>query len=156
MIYFKRRCGNRQVENNNPGLFLKGLRSDQHRTRPLPDCCPAKGQPLQESFGVFFCLESADRVLLHSKSGTSNRAYRLEQAQTAFKAAVTCLRAPRGTDTSATKMSGVSTRAGTGIRAHTRRVILQARYLYESLRQLSSDSSGEQAHTKATSYLGLS
>jgi len=43
------------LRGNNPGTFLKGLRSD-NRVSKRANRCPAKGQPLQESFGVFFCL----------------------------------------------------------------------------------------------------
>lgn len=43
------------VKGQNPGSFLKGLCGSK-RVLDRADCCPAKGQPLQESFGVFFCL----------------------------------------------------------------------------------------------------
>lgn len=49
----------------NPGTFLKGLRGS-NRVSVLGICCPAKGQPLQESFGVLllgrrYCLEGVTR-----------------------------------------------------------------------------------------------
>jgi len=53
MLYSNRRCGNRYFLTNYPGSFLKGLRSNTALSGRVY-CCPAKGQPLQESFGVFF------------------------------------------------------------------------------------------------------
>lgn len=75
MLYFRRRCGNRQSSGYNPGSFLKGLRSSFHDLNRA-DCCPAKGQPLQESFGVFFCLDAAQscRTASALNSATGKRA----------------------------------------------------------------------------------
>lgn len=49
----------------NPRAFLKGLRSDYH-VLIRAYRCPAKGQPLQESSGVFLCLSS----VLHTLAST--------------------------------------------------------------------------------------
>ena len=50
------------IGKRNPGTFLKGLCSGLIALTRA-DRCPAKGQPLQESFGVFLCRPREDAAL---------------------------------------------------------------------------------------------
>lgn len=89
----------------NPGSFLKGLCGGYH-VSIRANHCPAKGQPLQESFGVFFCALAG-------------------YAKTARKAAVCILRVLRGSYPSTAHMSDPQGMQERVVGPHIKRVILQ-------------------------------
>ena len=53
----------------NPGAFMKGL-CGGYRVLTRADHCPAKGQPLHERFGVFFCAPSVLHTLASAYLGS--------------------------------------------------------------------------------------
>lgn len=69
------------IDKRNPGTFLKGLCGGRIAL-VRADHCPAKGQPLQESFGVFL-LGRPDRSMDGITSRTADPEWPQESTQAA-------------------------------------------------------------------------